>query len=83
MYVKLTPYEEHEIEVRRKKEEHLRKVNDTLTPTIYTNTINKPYIPSPCAHDSCPSCHGTGVTINGGGCIHSLVCNCHKCGVTC
>jgi hypothetical protein len=82
MYIEETPYEKYERELHKKKQDHLRRVRDLSEPTIYTND-NKPYMASPCAHDQCPSCHGTGVTINGGGCIHNLVCSCRKCSVRC
>lgn len=36
----------------------------------------------PCMHDQCPSCHGTGVKVGGGVCIHGLACPCPKCSST-
>jgi hypothetical protein len=83
MYIELTPYEQYEIDLRRRQEDHMRRIRDVGTPFTYTSETNKPYMPSPCAHDQCPSCHGTGLTLNGGSCIHSLVCSCPKCSVTC
>lgn len=33
----------------------------------------------PCLHDSCQSCFGTGIKLDGSMCTHSLCCNCPKC----
>ena len=41
-------------------------------------TSNVPYI-QPCLHDTCLSCHGTGVTKAGNACIHMISCSCPKC----
>lgn len=38
---------------------------------------------SPCMHDSCPECNGTGVKKYGGSCIHGISCPCPKCSPTC
>lgn len=43
----------------------------------YTKVIpNKPS--SPCLHDNCPQCHGTGIGLIGT-CIHMVSCPCPKC----
>lgn len=34
---------------------------------------------SPCMHDSCPECVGTGVRANGGACVHMISCPCPRC----
>ena len=68
-----------EAEVRRRKEEHMRRVA-TTTPhgTAYKiGEKKRPYIP--CAHDSCTQCHGTGVKIDGTACIHMISCSRPKC----
>ena len=38
---------------------------------------------TPCMHDSCPRCHGTGVKLDGSECIHGLCCPCPKCSPRC
>ncbi len=37
---------------------------------------------TPCAHDACTSCHGTGVKVSGEACFHHLSCKCRKCNPT-
>lgn len=37
----------------------------------------------PCLHDQCPTCHGTGISIYGGMCVHGISCPCPKCSATC
>jgi len=83
VHITETPHEQYERELYRKQQEHLRRVRELSPPTIYTNDVNKPFNAQPCMHDQCPSCHGTGVRINGGSCIHGIACSCPKCGVTC
>lgn len=34
---------------------------------------------SDCMHDNCSNCKGTGQSVYGGPCVHSLVCPCKKC----
>lgn len=34
---------------------------------------------SPCLHDACPDCHGTGRKANGNYCFHYISCPCPKC----
>lgn len=37
-----------------------------------------------CLHDSCQTCHGTGIRNDGlGSCIHAMSCPCHKHSVIC
>jgi DnaJ-class molecular chaperone len=38
---------------------------------------NNPW--KPCAHDECPTCHGTGVKLDGSTCVHYISCTCPKC----
>ena len=33
----------------------------------------------PCLHNSCTSCHGTGVKLDGTACVHGISCPCSKC----
>lgn len=35
-----------------------------------------------CLHDSCPECHGGGLTSDGQLCIHGIACPCTKCSPT-
>lgn len=32
-----------------------------------------------CLHDNCEQCHGTGIKVTGGVCIHMISCTCTKC----
>lgn len=43
----------------------------------YTKEIDK------CLHKNCPECHGTGVKLNGGICIHMISCPCPRCTPRC
>ena len=36
-----------------------------------------------CLHESCPSCHGTGMKEDGSMCIHMISCPCKTCRVWC
>lgn len=54
-------------DLRRRQEEHLKKVKDG----------GRPF--QPCKHDGCSQCHGTGVRVDGGQCVHSISCPCPKC----
>jgi uncharacterized protein (DUF1778 family) len=61
--------------------------NDNITELRQTNLNMHNYLNMPnvlqqttkCIHDSCPSCHGTGVKQDGSICIHHIACNCPKC----
>jgi hypothetical protein len=59
--------EEYERELRRRQEEHLKKVN------------SGGHAWQPCAHDNCNECHGTGVKVDGSRCVHMISCPCPKC----
>ena len=61
--------EDYYRDLQRRQADHLRKVG-----------CGKPW--KPCAHDRCSSCHGTGIRIGGGHCIHALYCDCPKCSGT-
>lgn len=39
--------------------------------------------PSPCLHDSCIRCNGTGIQSNGLICVHMISCKCKKCSHYC
>lgn len=34
---------------------------------------------SPCMHDACPECVGTGVKHDGSSCVHGISCPCSRC----
>lgn len=40
-------------------------------------------VQSGCMHDNCSSCHGSGMSVYGGMCVHMMSCPCPKCRVTC
>ena len=60
--------QKYEEELAAKKAAHLKKIQD-LKKTTFT----------PCQHDECPECCGTGKKLNGFACIHYLHCTCPKC----
>ena len=33
----------------------------------------------PCMHDTCSSCHGTGIKTDGTSCVHYISCPCKRC----
>lgn len=61
--------EDYYRDLQRRQADHLRKAR-----------CGKPW--KPCAHDQCSSCHGTGIRIGGGRCVHMLCCDCPKCSRT-
>jgi len=66
--------ETYEKELKQRQEEHLKNVNQNRN-----NFINNNW--SPCLHDSCNECCGTGIKLNGSSCIHFISCPCPKCSV--
>lgn len=60
--------QKYEEDLRRRQKEHL----DNMQRQRDMNW-------RPCMHDSCPTCHGTGVDSMGRACVHSLSCPCPKC----
>lgn len=64
-----TDQEDYYRDLQRRQADHLRKAG-----------CGKPW--KPCAHDQCSSCHGTGIRIGGGRCVHMLHCDCPKCSRT-
>ena len=54
--------------LRKRQEEHLKRIQK-----LYEGNW------TPCAHDACTSCHGTGIKSDGTGCIHFISCRCPKC----
>lgn len=64
--------EEYERDLAKRQSEHLRNV-------FVKNNSNW----CPCMHDQCTSCHGTGIKIDGGPCIHAISCPCPKCTTSC
>lgn len=67
-------------ELRKRQEEHLKRVNDWLNKAISFPIQNFKQPPwKPCLHDSCTSCHGTGIRYDGISCVHMISCDCPKC----
>jgi len=62
---------------RKQYEENLKK-----TQQEHIDRINGNGVWIPCMHDQCTDCHGTGLKLYGGMCIHNLSCSCPKCLVT-
>lgn len=56
-----------------------------LTPLDYMRFAKMPARaePSPCLHDQCPDCQGTGVKRNGSFCVHAISCPCPRCTARC
>ena len=65
---------QYEEELRRKQEEHLKKVAGRQNTNIAWQ---------PCMHNECSQCHGTGVKLDGSKCIHHISCPCPKCTPVC
>ena len=64
--------EQYEEDLKRRQAEHLRQVRG-----------NRDRNWSPCAHNQCMQCHGTGIKLDGTYCIHSLYCSCPNCSPGC
>lgn len=60
--------EEYEKDLAERQRKHLENVR-----AVGNNNW------SPCLHDTCPACHGTGIKIDGSMCIHNIACSCPKC----
>lgn len=60
--------EEYERDLKERQRIHLEKVNR------YRNQHW-----TPCMHETCPQCVGTGVKVDGSTCIHMMYCTCPKC----
>ena len=63
----------YEDDLKERQKRHLESVQRHLNTKLW----------KPCLHDSCPSCIGTGIKIDGSICVHNLYCNCPKCSPTC
>lgn len=63
--------EEYEADLKRRQADHLKAVRGNGIPW------------QPCMHEQCPSCHGTGITLNGHPCVHGISCPCPKCSTHC
>ena len=60
--------QEYERDLQKRQEQHLKNVQPFPT-----------YDWSPCLHDSCMACLGTGIKADGSMCIHGISCSCPKC----
>lgn len=60
--------ENYERDLRERQHRHLDSIRE--------HEFRPPW--SPCMHDGCQRCHGTGVSINGS-CVHMMSCPCPKC----
>ena len=69
----------YEEDLRRRQKEHLDRVHENLS--HQGRGFNPQW--QPCMHDQCTECHGTGVRVNGGSCVHCLSCPCPRCTPTC
>lgn len=63
--------EQYEENLKRKQEQHLSNIQG-----------KKDSDWSPCLHDSCTECVGTGIKSDGSKCIHYISCQCQKCRIT-
>lgn len=57
-------------DLKKRQKEHLDSIRKL-------DHIDHPW--SPCAHDSCPECIGTGKKKDGSRCIHMIYCGCPRC----
>ena len=57
--------EKYEKDLYERQQEHLKNIQEMNW--------------SPCLHDSCPDCIGTGVKADGSICVHNISCPCSKC----
>lgn len=68
--------EEYDLELSQRQTDHLNEVerrrNIQYFKIYYQNW-------TPCLHDSCAECHGTGIKLDGSFCIHWISCTCPKC----
>lgn len=62
----MSEQEAYERDLLKRQLDHLERVR------------NRSRLWQPCMHDSCPTCHGTGVGMHGP-CIHAISCPCPKC----
>ena len=60
--------EAYEQDLIEKQLNHKQRINDYQ---------NKEW--TPCLHDRCPECHGTGKKLTGHACVHFISCPCPKC----
>ena len=60
--------EEYEKAHKERQAEHLRNIAKNKAPKW-----------TPCLHDTCPHCLGTGQKIDGSPCVHTIVCDCPRC----
>ena len=63
---------DYEKKLRQKQKEHLDSIQAQR---------NRKW--SPCFHDACTQCYGTGIKIDGRPCVHGISCPCPKCTSTC
>ena len=59
--------EEYEDDLRRRQKEHFEKIK------------NKQGKFTPCLHEKCTGCHGTGIKLDRSKCNHFISCPCPKC----
>lgn len=69
--------EEYERDLKKRQEEHLRKVESHRMGNHLIGKTVEPF--QPCLHNACTQCHGTGVKLDGSACIHMISCPCPKC----
>ena len=68
-----------------KNNEHIEKIETSeYTDLFAPNTDETKIKHSPCMHDNCPTCGGTGKRKDGlGSCLHMISCPCPKCNPQC
>jgi hypothetical protein len=54
-----------------------------VQPRAWAKDFLESYPKSPCMHDNCSQCHGTGKKDNGEICVHMISCPCPKCSPRC
>ena len=63
-----TSYNSYENDLRKRQRDHLANIK-----------IGYSRDKTPCIHDSCPECVGTGLKRDGSMCVHYISCPCPKC----
>lgn len=64
--------QEYEEDLKRRQAEHIKRISTPMEFEYW----------QPCLHDLCPECLGTGLSLNGGTCVHWISCPCPKCAVS-
>jgi hypothetical protein len=62
---------------KESREEYLRQLRERQKKHLEGLSLDIDL--GPCAHESCPHCHGTGIKGDGTPCVHFISCGCPRC----